>query len=114
MALISFTTILECLQSLQSLLGNLLTGPEGLHYGDMCYMPLQYTLKMQCMPYNYFTSLIQENNFQLEGMPMDTANHTTTILLLFLSDNQLQTIEYIHIGLVGHTSCQLYEQKNIP
>ena len=48
-------------------------------------------------------------------MPMDAASHTTTILLVFLSDDQLQTIEYVHIGLVvHHTGCQLYEQKAIP
>ena len=115
MALISFTTMLECLQSLYSLPGDLLTGPEGLHYGDMCYMLLQCTLKMQSVPYTYFTCLGQENNFQPEGMPMDAASHTTAILLVFLSDNQLQTIEYVHIGLVvHHTGCQLYEQKAIP
>ena len=115
MALISFTTMLECLPSLHSLLDDLLTSPEGLHYEDMYYMPLQCMLKMQCMPHTYFTSLIQENNFQPEGMPMDIASHTTTILLVFLSDDQLQTIEYIHIGqVVGHIGCQLYEQKAIP
>ena len=115
MALISFTTMLEHLQSLHSLLANLLTDPEGLHYGDVHYMLLQHTLKMQHVPYTYFTSLIQENNFQLEGVPMDVASHTTTILLVFLSDDQLQTIEYVHIGLVVcHAGCQLYEQKTIP
>ena len=98
-----------------TLLGGLLTGLEGLHYGDMHHMPLQCTLKMQHGPYTYFTSLIWENNFQPEGMPMDVASHTTTILLVFMSDDQLQTIEYIHIGLVvHHASCQLYEQKAIP
>ena len=103
------------MQNPHSVLGNLLTGPEGLHYGDVRYMPLQCTLKMQHMPYTYFTSLIQEKNYQLEGTPMDAASHTTTILLVFLSDDQLQTIEYIHIGLVVcHASCQLYEQKAIP
>ena len=46
---------------------------------------------------------------------MDTASHTTAILLVFLSDDQHETIEYIHIGLVVHCAgCQLYEQKAIP
>ena len=107
--------MLEHLQSPHSLLGNLLTSLEGLHYGDMRYMPLQCTLKMQCMPYTYFTSLIWENNFQPEGIPMDAASHTIIILLVFLSDDQLQTIKYVHIGLVVHCAgCQLNEQKVIP
>ena len=46
---------------------------------------------------------------------MDTACPTTTILLVFLLDDQHKTIEYIHIGLVVcRTGCQLYEQKAIP
>ena len=38
MALIKFNTMLECLQSPHSLLSELLSGQEGLHYGDMHYM----------------------------------------------------------------------------
>ena len=46
---------------------------------------------------------------------MNMVNHTTGILLVFLSDNQLQTIEYIYIGcVVCHTGWQLYKQKAIP
>ena len=90
-------------------------GLEGLHYRDICYLLLQCTLKMQHMPYIYFTSLLHENHFQLEGTTMDVASHTTAILLVFLSDDQHETIEHIHTGLVvHHTSCQLYKQKVIP
>ena len=46
---------------------------------------------------------------------MDVASHTTAILLVFLSDVQHKTIEYVHIGLVVCCAgCQLYEQKAIP
>ena len=45
---------------------------------------------------------------------MDDASNTTTILLVFVSDDQLQTIDYIHIRLVvHHTSCQLCELRSI-
>ena len=115
MALISFSTMLDCLQSPHSLLSELLTGQEGLHYGDIHYLPLQHTLKMQHVPYTYFTSLVHENHFQPEEMTIDTASHTTAILLVFLSDDQHETIKYVHIGLVVHCiCCQLYEQKAIP
>ena len=114
MALISFSTMLDCLQSPHSLLSELLMGQEGLHYGDIHYLLLQCTLKMQCVPYAYFTSLVHENHFQPEGITMDVASHITAILLVFLSDDQHKTIEYVHIGLVvHHTGCQLYEQKAI-
>ena len=115
MALISFSTMLDCLQGPHSLLSELLTGAEGLHYGDIHYLLLQCTLKMQHVPYTYFTSLVCENHFQPEGMTMDVASHTAAILLVFLSDEQHKTIKYVHIGLVVCcASCQLYEQKAIP
>ena len=46
---------------------------------------------------------------------MDDASNTTTILLVFMSDDQLETIKYVHIWLVVcRTSCQLYELRSIP
>ena len=114
MALIKFDTMLNHLQSPHLLLSELLCSQEGLHYGDLCYMPLQHMLKMQHVPYNYFVNLVRENNFQPVGTTMDDASNTTTILLVFISNNQLQTIKYIHIRLgVHHASCQLYEPRSI-
>ena len=113
MALIKFDTMLDHLQSPHSLLSELLSGQEGLHYGDVCYMPLQCMLKMQHVPYNYFVNLVQENNFQPVGTIMDDASNTTAILLVFKSDDQLKTIEYVHVGLVVRcTGCQLYEPSH--
>ena len=115
MALIKFNTMLEYLQSPHSLLSELLSGQEGLHYGNMHYMLLQCMLKMQHVPYNYFINLVRENNFQLVGTIMDDASNTIAILLVFMSDDQLQAIEYIHIGLVVcHAGCQLYKPRSIP
>ena len=114
MALISFSTMLDHLQSPHSLLSDLLMGQEDLHYRDICYLLLQCTFKMQCVPFTYFTSLVCENHFQPEGMTIDAASHTTAILLVFLSDYQHKTIKYIYIGLVVCLAgCQLYEQKAI-
>ena len=115
MALISFSTRQDHLQNPHSLLSDLLMGQEDLHYRDMCYLPLQHTLKMQHVPFTYFTSLVSENHFQPEGTTMDPTSHTTAIFLVFLSDDQHETIKYIHIGLVVCcASCHLYEQKAIP
>ena len=115
MALIKFDTMLDHLQSPHLLLSELLSSQEGLHYGDVHYMPLQCMLKMQHVPYNYFINLVQENNFQLVGTTMDDASNTTAILLVVVSDDQLQAIEYIHIGLVVCCAgCQLYEPRSIP
>ena len=115
MALIKFDTMLDNLQSHHSLLSELLSGQEGLHYGDMHYMPLLHMLKMQQVPYNYFVNLVWENNFQLVQTTMANASNITTILLVFASDDQLKTIKYIHIRLVvHHASCQLYKLRSIP
>ena len=70
---------------------------------------------MQHVPYNYFVNLVQENNFHPVGTTMVDATNTTTILLVFTSDDQLKTIKYIHIRLVVcHTGCQFYELRSIP
>ena len=48
-----------------------------------------------------------------EGCPRRC--NTTAILLVFLSDDQLTSIEHVHIGLVvHHISGQIYEHKAIP
>ena len=115
MALIKFDTMLEHLQSPHSLPSELLPGQQGLHYGNMHYMPLQHTLKMQHVPYNCFVNLVWENNFQLVGTTMADASNTTAILLILTSDDQLQTIEYVHIGQMIHCAgCQLYKPRSIP
>ena len=45
---------------------------------------------------------------------MDVASNSTPILIVFLSDDQHEAIQYVHIGLVvRHVGCTLYEQKAI-
>ena len=115
MAVIKFDSMLDHLQSPHLLLSELLSGQEGLHYGNMHYMPLQHMLKMQYVPYNYFINLVWKNNFQMVRTTMDDTSNTTTILLVFVSDDELKTIQYIHIRLVVCcASCQLSESKSIP
>ena len=112
--MISFITLCEHLQSLHSLPRDLLTGQEGLHFGDVCFVLLQHTLHMQHIPLTYLKILISEDSFQPEGMTMDVASNSTAILIVFLSDDQHEAIEHIHIGLVVcHVGCTLYEQKAI-
>ena len=114
MAIISFSTLCECLQSLHSLPSELLRGQEGLHFGDVCFVPLQCTLNMQCVPLTYLKTLASEDSFQLEGTTMDVASNSTAIRIVFLSDDQHEAIQYIHIRLVVCCiGCTLYEQKAI-
>ena len=115
MALILFETILECLQSANSLPGRILSGHEGLSYRDVHYMPMCHTLLMQHVPYPYLKNMAQDHAFQpLKAVLKDSSN-TTAILLVFISDDQLTSIEHVHIGLmVHHISSQIYEPKAIP
>ena len=115
MALIPFETILEHLQSPNSLPGGILTGQEGLHYGDVHYMPLHHTLLMQRVPYHYFNNMVQVQAFQPVKAVLKDASDTTTILLVFVSDDQLTSIEHVDIRLmVCCISSQIYEPKATP
>ena len=115
MALILFETMLECLQSPHSLPGRILSGQEGMHYRDVCYMPMLCTLLMQHIPYHYFNNMMQDHAFQPVNTVLKDASDITAILLVFISDDQLTSIEHVHIGLmVCHIGSQIYEPKAIP
>ena len=115
MALISFKTMLEHLQSPHLLPGRILSGQEGLHYGDVCYIPIHCMLLMQCIPYHYLNNMAQDHAFQPVKAVLKDASDTTAILLVFVSDDQLTSIEHVHIGLmVCHIGSQIYEPKAIP
>ena len=60
MALIPFETMLEHLQSPHLLPGRILSVQEGLHYGDVSYMPMHCMLLMQCVPYHYFNNNVDK------------------------------------------------------
>ena len=115
MALILFETMLECLQYPHSLPDRILSGQEGLHYGDECYMPMHCILLMQHVPYHYFNNMLQDHAFQPVKAVLKDASDTTAILLVFVSDDQLTSIKHVHIGLmVCHIGSQIYEPKAIP
>ena len=115
MALIPFETILKHLQSPNSLPGEILSGQEGLHYRDMHYMPMLCMFLMQHILYHYFNNMAQDHAFQPVKAVLKDASDTIAILLVFISDDQLTSIEHVHIGLiVHHISSQIYEPKTIP
>ena len=112
--MISFNTLHECLQSLHSLPSELLMGQQGLHFGDVHFMSLQHTLNMQRIPLTFLKSLVSNDSFLPEGMTMDLASNSTAILIVFLSDDQHEAVQYIHIRLIVHRiGCTLCEQKAI-
>ena len=115
MALILFETLLECLQSSYSLPGGILTGKEGLHYGDVHYMPMCHTLLMQCIPFSYFTNMVGNHAFQPANDKTKDARNMAAILLVYITDAELMCIEYIHIAfIIHHEGSQIYEPKSIP
>ena len=114
MALIDFSTLLDCLQSPYSLPGEMLTSQEGLRFGDSHFVPPQCTRNMQHVSLTYLKSLISNNCFQPEVTPSDAVSGSTAILIVFLSDEQHMTIQHIYLGLmVCHVSCNLYDQDGI-
>ena len=114
-ALIPFKTMLENLQNPHLLPGGILSGQEGLHYGDVHYMPMCCMLLMQHIPYQYFNNLVQDHAFQPVKAVLKDASDTTAILLVFISDDQLTSIVHVHIGLIVRCiSSQIYEPRAIP
>ena len=62
MALIKFSQLQDYLQE-GDIKEGILSSQEGLHYSDICYMPLHCSLKMQCIPFQYFSDLVNDNVF---------------------------------------------------
>ena len=115
MALIPFEKLLECLQYPAQIPNGILTGQEGLHYGDICFMPQRCTLKMQRIPFPYFCNMVDDNAFAPLKCKLKDASSTTAILLVYTTSADLTFIEYVHIGLVvHHAGSQVYEPKSIP
>ena len=78
-------------------------------------MPMHHMLLMQHIPYHYFNNMAQDNTFQPVKAILKDASNTTAILLVFISDDRLTSIEHVHIGLmVHHIGSQIYEPKAIP
>ena len=114
MAALSFEHILDCLQSLEFLPKDMMTSYKALHFRDIRFMLLQCSLNMQLVSLTYLMSLVNDNSFQPKGIKADLYSSSTAILLVFLSDEEHQAIQYVHIGLVVlHAGCNLYTQDGI-
>ena len=87
MALIPFKTLLECLQNSYRIPNWILTGQEGLHYEDICFMPQYCMLHMQCVPF-YFSSMVKDNIFHLPKYETKDASSSTDILLVFTTNQE--------------------------
>ena len=115
MALILFKKLLECLQYSAEIPNGILTGQEGLHYGDIRFMPQHCTLKMQCVPFLYFCHMVDDNAFAPLKCELKDTSSTTTILLVYTTSADLTFIKYVHIGLIVRcVGSQVYEPKSIP
>ena len=75
-------------------------GQEGLHYGNIHYMPPCRSLKMQRILYQYFSNLVNDNVFTPPDCKLPEASTTTALLLVFTTNADLMAIEYVHVGLV--------------
>ena len=114
MATVSFEHLLDHLQSPESLPWDMMTSYEALCFGDICFVPPWCTLNMQQVSLAYQKSLVNDNSFQPEGVKPNVYSGTTTIIIVFLSDEEHQGIEHMHISLVVHCKeCCLYMQDRI-
>ena len=114
MAALNFEHLLDCLQSPESLPWDMMTSHEALHFRDICFAPLWHALNRQHVSLVYLQNLVADKSFQPEGIKPDAYSNTTAILIVFLSDEEHQGIEHMHIDLVMHREgCFLYMQDGI-
>ena len=115
MALIPFEKLQEHLWDSAEIPKGILSGQEGLHYGDICFMLQHRTLKMQCIPFLYFCNMVDDNTFTPPKCEWKDTSSTTAILLVYTTSTDLTSIKYVHIGLnVCQVGSQVYEPKSIP
>ena len=116
MATLNFKHLLDCLQCPESLPQDMMTSHEALCFRDIRFAPLWRTLNIQRVSLTYLKSLVVDNSFQPEGIKPDAYSNSPAILIVFLSDEEHQGIEHVHIGLVVHREgCHLYMQdRTIP
>ena len=99
MSLIKFSWLQDYLQD-GNIKEGILSRQEGLHYGNIHYMPPCRSLRMQRIPYQYFCDLVSDNVFTSPNPKLPKASTTTALLLIFTTNADLTSIEYIHIGLI--------------
>ena len=89
----------------------MMTSYEALHFRGH-FALLWCTLNMQQGSLAYLMSLV--NSFQPEGIKPNVYSGTTAILIVFLSNEEHQGIEHMHISLVVCCEeCCLYMQDGI-
>ena len=72
-------------------------------------------LLMQCIPFPYFSNMVQDRAFQPAKYKLKDTSETAAILLVYITDTELMCIEYVHIGLiVCCEGSQIYEANSIP
>ena len=96
MALIKFSWLQDYLQE-GDIKDGILSSQEGLHYSDIHSMLLHDSFKMQCIPYQYFSNLVNDNVFTPPDPKLKEASTTTALLLVFTTNVDLMAIEYVHI-----------------
>ena len=102
MAELSFQHLLQHIQSQESIPQEMLSSNDGLHFGDIHFALLWHSLDMQQVSLTYLKSLIGVNAFQSIGYKDDMYSNSMAILIVFLSDEQLEEVKHVHIGLVVH------------
>ena len=114
MAELSFQRLLQHIQSQKSIPQGMLSSNDGLHFGDIHYAPSWHSLNMQRISLAYLENLIGTNAFLPVGYKDDMYSSSTAILLVFLSNEQLEGVKHMNIGLVVcHVASNLATQAGI-
>ena len=114
MAKLKFECLLACIQSKESIPGEMLSSHNSLHFGDICFMPQQHSLHTQWISLHYLKCLIENKASQPDSFEDSMYSCSMPVFLIFLSDDELTAIKHMHIGLiVHHMDSKLFNQDGI-
>ena len=110
MVTLNFNHILLKLANQGSIPWDTLQSQDGLNLGDICFCPIQQTLRMQHISLDYLQGVVAEGAFMppLSGGTLELSR-TTAILLIFQADDQHEKITNVYVGfVVCHIKSNLY------
>ena len=96
----TFLHVLECIQSAESILTDVLTGDKGLHLSDICFALSWHTMNMQRITLAHLKGLIDSGSCQPEGCKEDVYSSSMAILIIFISVEAHEKVEHVHLGMV--------------
>lgn len=96
----TFEEALAAIQSPLSIPVSVLLSADGICLGDICFTPIQNTLRMRTVPIAILEKWVANGSFNPKHLPEEGHNHSTTILILLNPNKEGTVLESASIRLV--------------